>query len=205
MQLNFPTVACLAGSLMLATGLHAAEVVIDDFSTAQSATSSVDGAGILGGERDATVLGGHVLNVSGGSAVMSKPAHEGAGGFIIFQWAGNDNDNIVAYELGDVDLTDGGSNNHISIEVSSVTGTVAGLFSVRESATEFAILDFNIDHAGTYHFAMDSLPFSTPPPDFSKINFINMRMIMDPGEAITITRFSATSGPVVFEDGFENP
>jgi hypothetical protein len=195
--------ACLLAAMTGFSVAHAAEVVIDDFTTAQSASGSVDGAGILGGERDATVIGSNQLNISGGLAMMSLPLLQ-SGAFIILQYDGNDGGSQTSYDLGDVDLTDGGNNDRIVLNVTALSGSVQGLVYIAEGESEFAVVDFDIDHAGLYQLPFQSLTISDPPMVFTSINRIDLRIIMDPGESITLNQFSASSGPLLFEDGFES-
>lgn len=190
------------GAAFQVSGTHAAEVIIDDFTTVQSATGTVDGAGILGGERDASISGGNLLNISGGSAVMSLPSDQ-TGNFIILSWDGNDGTTTVGYELGDIDITDSGNNDTVYLNVTAVSGSVSGRVGIDESGSAFSQFDFEIDHTGLYALPLESFATSNPPPDFTTVNRIILRIIMNPGESVTINQFRIPSS-LLFEDGFEN-
>ena len=193
----------LAGLLAPLSGAHAAEIVIDTFMTAQSTTGVVDGAGILGGERDASVNGGNLLNISGGTAQMNLPSDQ-TGLFIILTWDGNDGSTTVGYLLNE-DLTDGGSNDRFYLGISAVSGTVQGNLYIAEDQALYGSIDFPISATGIIEIPFDSIPLSDPSVDFAGTNHLRLRMIMDPGESITVNKFSV--GPAdlgqVFEDGFE--
>jgi hypothetical protein len=187
----------------LTSGALAAPLVIDTFATAQSTTGVVDGAGILGGERDASINGGNVLNIGSGVAQFSLP-NDQAGAFIILQWDGNDNNTTVSYQLN-ADFTGGSGNDRFYLGVSAVTGTVAVRIYVAESEEVFALLNFEISQTGVVEIPFDTLAGSVPLPNFGAIQHLALRMIMDPGESITVNNFSTGTGPLVFEDGFEAP
>lgn len=115
--------------LCVTSPLHAASLIIDDFTTSQGPlsvspalgpledSSSASGAGIIGGSRDL------VLSTDAGASPFSSNA-EVLGGVaqladntqfssdLLFQWDGADNDALAldTAGLGGIDLTSGGNN-----------------------------------------------------------------------------------------------
>jgi len=202
-MMSFPgRLACLLATMVGFSAAQAAEVVIDDFTTAQSVTGVVDGTGILGGERDASVQGSNLLNISAGSAVMSLPLDQ-AGEFIILEWDGNDGSTNVGYGLGEVDITNSASNDRIYLGVAAVSGAIDVTIRIYETPSLLLEVNLLIDETGLIQIPFDDFLVSTPAPDLTSINRIILRAIMNPGESITINKFSAGS-VLLFEDGFES-
>lgn len=111
-------------------------VVIDDFSTAQSAltltfppagtsaSSSASGAGILGGERDmkvdltAGVIAGNTVSAAVSSGFFSYSQDATISGSTTLSWDGTDGTStVVPTGLGGTDLTVGGSQNAFDLGV----------------------------------------------------------------------------------------
>jgi len=202
-MMSFPgRLACLLATMVGFSAAQAAEVVIDDFTTAQSVTGVVDGTGILGGERDASVQGSNLLNISAGSAVMSLPLDQ-AGEFIILEWDGNDGSTNVGYGLGEVDITNSASNDRIYLGVAAVSGAIDVTIRIYETPSLLLEVNLLIDETGLIQIPFDDFLVSTPAPDLTSINRIILRAIMNPGESITINKFTAGS-VLLFEDGFES-
>jgi uncharacterized repeat protein (TIGR01451 family) len=122
---------------LLAAGMGAAQsITIDDFSTNQSsltltyppagtsASSSVSGSGILGGERDLQVnlsggvIAGNTLSAVVSSGFLSYSQDATISGTAVVQWDGTDGSPTLSPTgLGGVDLTVGGSQDALLLAV----------------------------------------------------------------------------------------
>ena len=197
------SLACclLVGSVAASTAANAAPLLIDDFTTAQSGTSSIQGGGILGGERDIVANGSAEAVIGSGMANMSLPAGENSN-FVIADYDGQDGSaGAPAFLLGDVDLTDGGTNKGLELDVISVTGTVSLTIRISLDVSTAVEQTLVIDAPGPF-----LVPFSSFPGDTSVVETVNrlvFRFELDAGEEITIGSMVSSSLPF-FKDGFED-
>jgi hypothetical protein len=107
MNLRPHSLAAILIALGWAKTAAAETIVVDDFTTASSGTSFVQGSGILGGERDVVANGQATFSASAGVAQMALPS--GTSTFVLLDYDGLDgNAGLASFLLGDLDLTDGG-------------------------------------------------------------------------------------------------
>ncbi len=138
----------LSGVVAGLPGRSEAQVIIDDFTTAQgpnsvpgSAASTADsgGADILGNERDMVVLrsagaGAVSAEVTGGELVFTAAA--ATTGELILTWDGNDDDAAALNPtgLGGVDLTAAGTQGGLRLRIEQARAGTYLLLSVYEDA-----------------------------------------------------------------------
>lgn len=137
------TVGILIATGMAATGANA--LLIDDFSTplttdgsiiilvgAGSAFDRSSGSGILGGDRELTLVNsGPAGNVVSANAIGGSFQHNnGSGaGTSLLRWDGTGGGDGLDFGLGNVDLTEGGFNDSVQINVLSadLTGSTVSM------------------------------------------------------------------------------
>jgi hypothetical protein len=191
------------GVLALSTQAQAQYLLIDDFTTVQSETGVVDGAGILGGERDISVSGDHSLSIGSGTAQAKRSAGVDPG-FAVFFWDGDDNTTTVSLDLGPVDLTDGGQNDRFYFDVQEIFGTANLAVQVYTTNSDFSQVVVNISQPGPYQLLFSDIDMAPiNPADFTSVGRLAFRIIMGAGENITLGPFIAGPDPLLFEDGFE--
>lgn len=127
------TAGVLMASGMAATGANA--LIVDDFSTGLSASGGAiiligpgsafdlsSGAGILGGDRELTLVNsGPASNVVSANAIGGSFQHNNGNGAgtSLLRWDGTGGGVGLDFGLGDVDLTEGGANDSVQINVLS--------------------------------------------------------------------------------------
>ena len=127
------TAGVLMASGMAATSANA--VLIDDFSTPLTTDGSIiilvgpgsafdrsAGAGILGGDRELTLVNsGPASNVVTANAIGGSYQHNNGNGAgtSLLRWDGLGGGDGLDFNLGDVDLTEGGANDSVQIKVLS--------------------------------------------------------------------------------------
>lgn len=129
-------------------------ILIDDFSTdqarlsvmsasTQGADNTIDGAGIIGGERDQQIFnfsGNTSGEVMGGSLVFSSTNGEG-----FYIWDGNDDDgaNINRTGLGGVDLTNAGTEDSFLLRMISASQHVLTVYVYTDASTSILATPVN--------------------------------------------------------------
>ena len=184
-----------------------ADVVIDSFLTSQSAPGGVetrnvaDGGGILGGERDILTF----LTLSANGTVPSQLQLNGllpfrAGGDITYDGPDHDPNSSYYGGLGSVDLTQGGVNNGLRFDITSVALTSATLRIDIFSPGHGSSVQLNLPQsAGFFDVPFSSfVPHGDPfafPVDFHNVGYINFHFEMSGGEAIVMDSVFATTVP----------
>ena len=179
-----------------------ADVLIDSFSTPQSApggattTSVADGIGILGGERDIYDF----LKLSANGAVPGQllvaypvgPVTGLFGGAITYDGIDHDPFSSYAGGLGVVDLTQGNVNDRFRFNITSIASTTATLLIDVWSPFHESSLKVNLPHSpGVF-----DLPFAwfgqgvkypaNAPVDFHNVGLIDFEFVMGSGDAVVI-------------------
>lgn len=186
-----------ASAAVLSLPSVASALLIDDFSAAQSlqasvsggteVTSSVAGAGILGGERDLYLLlttgSSATIDVSSGSASYAEV--DASDSQLYVSWDGADNSAVIdQIGLGGIDLTAGGSQNALSVQILLNNQPAANLgFLAHTSASEYSIIYFSAPSGAstqTIPFA-DFVPLAGTGADFANIGALSF--FSDPGVA----------------------
>jgi uncharacterized repeat protein (TIGR01451 family) len=199
-------------TLLLAPLPAAAQITIDDFSTNQSAltltyppagtsaSSSVSGSGILGGERDVQInLTGGVIAGNTESAVVSSGFFSYSqdatiAGNTVIQWDGTDGSaTLNPTGLGGVDLTQGGSQDALQLSVFFDDLPVSVTIEVFTDAGNASTATFNLPG-----LVFSSTNFVLPYSSFTTTlgtgaNFANVG-------AITLRMGSTTTAPDVVLD-----
>ncbi|MDO9459989.1 MAG: VPLPA-CTERM sorting domain-containing protein [Alphaproteobacteria bacterium] len=159
-------------SIVLATGMAigaANAIVIDSFSTPLSAPGGVllqsgpgtatdvsAGAGILGGDRELVLvnLGGAGDTVSANANGGSFQHNNGSGaGSSLVRWDGTGGTTGLEFGLGNIDLTEGGANDSVQIDVlfaDLTSGSVTMTFYT--DATNFSVVNVNLPTGTSQHF-----------------------------------------------------
>ncbi len=177
-------------------------VLVDDFTTASTGSSIVQGSGILGGERDVVANGQATFSASAGTAQMTLPS--GTSTFVLLDYDGLDGSNITSFLLGDLDLADGGSNDGVFIEVTAITGTVMATARIAESLEVYSQASIPISDTGMAYipFSAFSDNWGDPADLLASAKRFFVRFNLDVGEAITVSEIHI--GTVdLFKDGFE--
>jgi len=183
-----------------------ADILIDSFSTSQSAPGGIDtrsvadGSGIIGGERD--ILGFLTLSANGTYAnqfLVSYPngLMTGAVGEEI-TYDGPDHDPSSSFYggLGSVDLTQGGVNDRLRFYITSIANTSATLLINLRSPSHGSSVQVNLPQsAGIFDvpfvwFQPDST--MSYPADFQNVGYINFHFSMVGGDAVVIDSVLAT-------------
>ncbi len=161
------TAGVLMASGMAATNANA--LIIDDFSTGLSAAggailligpgSAFDlslGAGILGGDRELTVVNsGPDSNVVSANAIGGSFQHNNGNGAgtSLLRWDGTGGGSGLDFGLGDVDLTEGGANDSVQINVLSADLTNSSVTMTFYSDIDtFSTVGVNIPTGASTHF-----------------------------------------------------
>lgn len=167
------TAGVLMASGMAATGASA--LIIDDFSTPLTTDGSLIiltgpssafdrsiGAGILGGDRELTLVnGGPDNNVVTANAIGGSFQHNnGSGaGSSLLRWDGLGGTDGLDFGLGDIDLTEGGANDSVQINVLAADlgdSTVSMTFYT--DIDSFSTVSLEIPTgAGQYFFLLDDI------------------------------------------------
>ncbi len=178
-------------------------VVVDDFTTASTGTSIVQGSGILGGERDVVANGQATFSASAGVAQMALPS--GTSSFVLLDYDGLDGSaGLASFLLGDLDLADGGSNDGVFIEVTAITGTVMATARVAESLEVYSQASISISDTGMAYipFSAFSVNWGDAADMLASAKRFFVRFNFDVGEAITVGEIHIGTEDV-FKDGFE--
>lgn len=181
----------------------AGRIIVDDFTTASSGTGFVQGAGILGGERDVVANGQATFSANAGQAQLALSAGTAAN-FVLLDYDGIDQNVAVSFLLGDLDLTDGGSNAGVFIQVAAITGTVVATFRVAESLQEYSETSVAISDVGMVFvpFSAFSNSLGVAADLLASAKRFFVRFNFDVGEAITVDAIYLDSSEV-FRDRFE--
>jgi uncharacterized repeat protein (TIGR01451 family) len=197
-----------------AVGAHAsfATTIIDSFSTNQSAltltfppagtsaSSSVSGADILGGERDVQVnltggvIAGNTMSGVVSSGFFSYSQDATIAGSAVVQWDGNDGSaTLNPNGLGGVDLTSGGSQDVVRL----------GFFFDDLPANVSVSVYSDATHASTATLTLPGLIFSSTNTDIPMSAFtasLGSGADFTHVGAITLTMGSATTAPDIVLD-----
>ena len=161
------TAGVLMASGMAATGANA--LIIDDFSTGLSAPlgaiiligpgSAFDlsvGGGILGGDRELTVVNsGPASNTVSANAIGGSFQHNNGNGAgtSLLRWDGTGGGVGLDFGLGDVDLTEGGANDSVQINVLSADLTNSSVtMTFYTDIDSFSTVGVNIPTGASTHF-----------------------------------------------------
>lgn len=161
------TASVLMAGGMAATGANA--LIIDDFSTGLSASggaiilvgpgSALDlssGTGILGGDREMTLVNsGPASNVVSANAIGGSFQHNNGNGAgtSLLRWDGTGGGSGLDFGLGDVDLTEGGANDSVQINVLSADLTNSSVtMTFYTDIDSFSTVGVNIPTGASSHF-----------------------------------------------------
>ncbi|MEQ1889647.1 MAG: PEP-CTERM sorting domain-containing protein [Alphaproteobacteria bacterium] len=161
------TVGVLIATGMAATGANA--LLIDDFSTPLTTNGSIivligpgsafdrsSGAGILGGDRELTLVNsGPANNVVAANAIGGSYQHNnGSGaGTSLLRWDGTGGGDGLDFGLGGIDLTEGGANDSVQINVLSADLTGSSVtMSFYTDIDSFSTVGVNIPTGASDHF-----------------------------------------------------
>lgn len=202
----------LLAALAVPVQVAAQSITIDDFSTNQpaltltfppsgtSASSSVSGAGILGGERDlqlnltAGVIAGNTDSATVSSGFFSYSQDATISGNAVLQWDGTDGSaGLNATGLGGVDLTAGGTQDAFLLNVffdDLPVNTVITVYTDAGNASALTVALPGLLFSST-NFALPYSSFVTTLG--TGANFANVG-------AITLSLGSATTAPDVVID-----
>ena len=149
----------VAAALVAAASFTANAAIVDDFTTSQvvtdnsangtAVTSSVVGAGILGGERDVSLSATQILingqspnvNITGGFLSLNSPS--GSAATMVVQWDGADASATRAYGLGNADLTEAGANLGFLILTHNADQPFTFSVGAYNSAGQSSVVTFN--------------------------------------------------------------
>ncbi len=189
----------LVATFFSAASSHA--LVIDGFDTpfGPASQGTLDSPQIIGGEADFVGFGGSpapAVTISSGNAVVNAPS----GGIFEFLYDGNDDNELSnALALGNIDLTQGGSQTAFQIEVLSVVGVVElySMGATRFDGTEYSSIPFTIfiNAPGTVLIPFSSLTVPPPSDALSGAGAINFSFGFDAGESISIGSFAIVPEP----------
>lgn len=174
--------ALAAAALGLAPSASA--LVIDDFTTAQTLTSTliglevsnqVSGAGILGGERDGYLVleVGTLITADVNGGTLSHREGALSDGDLRFSWDGPDNAPAIDHGgLGGVDLTEGGTQDALSIQITLNLSAAINLeFLAYTSVNDWSIVSFTAPAGASTQIVpfSDFSVFAGTGADFSNI------------------------------------
>lgn len=196
------TASVLMAGGMAATGASA--LIIDDFSTGLSvgggviiltgAGSAFDlsvGGGILGGDRELTLVNsGPDSNVVSANAIGGSFQHNnGSGaGSSLLRWDGLGGTDGLDFGLGDVDLTEGGANDSVQINVLSADLTNSSVtMTFYTDIDHFSTVGVNIPTGASTHFFL--------------LSDILASLVIGPNGGVDLLRVNAID---LFADGGEN-
>lgn len=186
--------------------LMAAPVVIDDFSddlAPVTASTSLDGA-MLGGELDAGLnqLEAVTFGIFGGTGKVAGVVETGGANNIQLVYDGEDGSPLLAYGLPNIDLTDGGSNDRIVIDLSSVTGNIEIRVIVSEDGSNSSGFTISgITSPGILEFPFASFTNFGIGANFAAAKQVECRVFLDTGEGFEIDSFIATASSQPVADG----
>ncbi|MFZ5932333.1 MAG: PEP-CTERM sorting domain-containing protein [Pseudomonadota bacterium] len=188
------TASVLMAGGMAATGANA--LIIDDFSTGLSAFGSAiilvgpgsafdlsSGAGILGGDRELTVVNsGPASNVVSANAIGGSFQHNNGNGAgtSLLRWDGTGGGSGLDFGLGDVDLTEGGANDSVQINVLSADLTNSSVtMTFYTDIDSFSTVGVNIPTGASTHFfllsdILASLVIGADGVDLLRVNAIDL-------------------------------
>ncbi len=190
-----------------------AGVIIDDFTTAQTRLgtgfSIVSGGGILGTEREVSISGLNSATASfvatGGLANLTGPTGSATPAVALFtlRYDGTDGSPGISYNLGGVDLTDGGLADQFVLDIASVVVTSVGVpnqvevnIAVGESTgNAHYINSVPVTSSGLLVVPFSSLATLGAGADFTSAKLIDISVRTDRFESIGI-RSVATSSSV---------
>lgn len=202
-SIHLTSIPALAALACGATVLRATPVLIDNFSDDLAAITSngqLDGS-MLGGESDFQFGSGLTgsFAISGGSGALSGVSVDG---YFSIVYDGEDNNSIIsAHDLPDIDLTDGGSNDRIAIDLTSVTGSIDVLVQVRESLTDFSYRSLTVTNPGIVEILFVDFLESGTGGDFTAAKAVNIRINnVNPGESFEIDSIMARDASIPPED-----
>lgn len=167
-------------------------LTLDDFTVAQSGTSSVQDPSLLGGERD-VVANGNATFTAGGGLGTAALGTGFTSTFVMLDYDGLDNNpGSVAFLLGNFDVTQGGTMDRFRLHIESVTGTVRT--TVRMAENLVTVADFterfvDISSAGTFDILFSSFAAAAN-VDITSVERIFLRFNLDAGESISIREFA---------------
>lgn len=192
----------LAFVALSAASLRAAPIVIDDFSTDVASTTannfSVDGA-MLGGEVDILTVffDAATTGIAGGALTVSGVTETGGPRNAQLVYDGEDNDSAQAFGLAPVDLTDGGANDRLDVDLSSVTGTIEVEVRVWAGSGNFSTLEIGTSTAGVLEFPFADFTDAGSGGDFAAATQIAIFVYLDSGDGFAINSFEADGPPPV--------
>ncbi|MCK9994299.1 MAG: hypothetical protein Dbin4_02819 [Alphaproteobacteria bacterium] len=196
------TASVLMAGGMAATGASA--LIIDDFSTGLSVGGGVIiltgpgsafdlsvGGGILGGDRELTLVNsGPDSNVVSANAIGGSFQHNnGSGaGTSLLRWDGTGGGDGLDFGLGDVDLTEGGANDSVQINVLSADLTNSSVtMTFYTDIDHFSTVGVNIPTGASTHFFL--------------LSDILASLVIGPNGGVDLLRVNAID---LFADGGEN-
>ena len=183
-----------------------ADILIDSFSTPQSAPGGIDtrnvadGSGIIGGERD--IISFLTLSANGAVANQLSVAFPngllagGAGADITYDGPDHDPSSSYFGGLGSVDLTQGGVNDRLRFNITSIANTSATLLITLCSVSHGSSVQLNLPQtAGIFdvpfaRFQQES--FMPYPVDFHNVGYIDLHFEMVSGDAVVMDNVVAT-------------
>lgn len=182
-----------------------ADVLIDSFSTPQSAPGGVDtrnvadGSGIIGGERD--IISYLTLSANGTVANQLLIAYPNglftglAGTDITYDGPDHDPSSSYYGGLGSVDLTQG-VNDRLRFDITSIANTSATLLITLRSPYHGSSVQVNLPHRpGIFDVPFASFQqegFMQYPVNFRNVGYIDFDFVMGSGDSVVMDSVIAT-------------
>jgi hypothetical protein len=183
-----------------------ADILIDSFSTPQSAPGGIDtrnvadGSGIIGGERD--ILSYLTLSANGTVANQLLVAYPNgsltgrAGADITYDGPDHDPSSSYFGGLGSVDLTQEGVNDRLRFDITSIANTSATLLITLRSPYHGSSVQLNLpqnpgilDVPFAWFQQENFMPY---PVDFHNVGYIDFHFVMNSGDAVVMDSVMAT-------------
>jgi hypothetical protein len=190
--LVWSTIAIL---LLMFQATSRAEVVIDSFTTPQSASIAIgdrntaDGPGIIGGERDFVAF--LLMSANGAVPRQLQITSLGGGGADIY-YDGNDNDPSSSSfgGMGSIYLTQGGRNDRFRFDFTSASSVPATLTIDVKNFGVGSALQVNLPQSpGIFDVPFASFPSTAV---FHTVGYINLHFEIHGEGSFTIDRITAT-------------
>ena len=184
-----------AFSIRMSHAASQADVIIDSFLTAQTASivigdrNTADGPGIIGGERDFVTF--VLMSANGIVPGQLHIASTGGGGGDIF-YDGDDNDPSFSSfgGMGSIDLTQGGANDRFRFDFMSASSVPATLTIDVKNFGIGTALQVNLPQSpGILDVLFSSFP---SPPVFSTVGYINLHFEIHGTGSFTIDSIITT-------------
>lgn len=188
-------------ALFLLCASSAQALLIDDFTTPQSATAPgyVSGPGILGTERDVSTGDGKSFTAGGGTATFAGDGTVTTG-IAQIGWDGANADLVLRFGLPDTDLTDGGLSDRFILDVLAITGTLSLTIVTGDNILDRSLSPLiTISSPGVVEvpFAVFAPFLGGPGADFTAVNGIYFGFLSrDPGPNESISFGAFRTAPV---------